>query len=128
MNKITKRITFAFLWSWLAGIACLFLALQFSPPRWSAAAMGGALYAAAESSLVYVLPPLLLLVVWVLRRKTLTLRAAALCAVVWVLLTVAWWASAFTPIPWMGVVRNIAILLPGSLVPAVLFYLLITRI
>jgi hypothetical protein len=128
MEKIKQRIVIAFLASWVAGIACLFLALQFSPPRWSAAAMAGALFAAAESSLVYVLPPLLVLALWVLRRKAVSLRAAATIAVVWVLATVLWWASSFSPIPWMGMLRNIAILLPGTLVPALVFYLLITRL
>ncbi|OGB23037.1 MAG: hypothetical protein A3I66_08435 [Burkholderiales bacterium RIFCSPLOWO2_02_FULL_57_36] len=124
MNKTAKRIVGAFSLSWAIGIACLFIALQFSPPRWSVDAMGGALKAAAESSLLYVLPPLLILAIWTWRKAQLSVSIAGLVALVWVILTVAWWASSFSPVPWAGALRNLVILLPGALIPSVAFYLL----
>jgi hypothetical protein len=122
MHKITPRLIGAFLLSWIAGIACLFIALQFSPPRWSPAAMGGALSAAAQSSILYVLPPLLVLALWTLGRATVSAFIAGAVALVWVVLTVAWWAASFDPVPWVGALRNMLILMPGVLVPALVFY------
>ncbi len=124
MQKPPSRIAGAFLLSWVVGIGCLFIALQFSPPRWSIEAMGGALIAAAESSLLYVVPPLLFLMIWTVRRGSVSVPVSCVAAFVWVTLTVAWWASAFSPVPWSGALRNLVILLPGSLVPCIVFYLL----
>ena len=94
------------LWSWLAGIACLFLALQFSPPRFSLAAMDGALAAALRSSLLYVLPPLLALSAWRWRRARVDLAVSALVALLWTMLTVGWWAIHFNPFPWDASLRK----------------------
>lgn len=127
MKKTPGRVTGVFLFSWIIGIACLFIALQFSPPRWSIEAMGGALFAAAESSLLYVLPPLLVLAIWDFRQGSISLAIACMVAFVWVVLTVAWWATAFSPVPWAGAMRNLLILLPGALVPSITFYLLSGR-
>jgi hypothetical protein len=127
MHKITSRIAGAFLLSWVIGIVCLFIALQFSPPRWSIGAMSGALLAAAESSLLYVLPPLVVLVLWRLRTARISMLIASVVALVWITLSVAWWASAFSPVPWAGALRNLVILLPGALVPSMVFYLWCNR-
>jgi hypothetical protein len=115
------------LWSWLAGIACLFLALQFSPPRFSLAAMDGALVAALRSSLLYVLPPLLALSAWRWRRARVDLTVSALVALLWTMLTVGWWAIHFNPFPWDASLRNIMLLLPSILVPCVVFWRLVRR-
>ena len=115
------------LWCWLAGIACLFLALQFSPPRFSLDAMGGALWAALRSSLLYVLPPLLALAVWTRRRGRLDLLVAVLTALLWVALTVGWWAIQFNPIPWLASLRNMLLLLPSILAPCLVFWRLARR-
>jgi hypothetical protein len=116
-----------FMVSWLIGVVCLFVALQFSPPRWSAAAISGALLTAVESSTVYVLPPLSVLLIWAVVRGALSAAIASTVAFIWIALTVAWWALSFDPIPWNGAIRNIVILLPGTLVPALAFYLLLSR-
>ena len=115
----------AVLWSWLAGVACLFVALQFSPPRFSFDAMGGALFAALRSSLLYVLPPLLALAAWRWRRARIDLLVSALAALLWTVLTVGWWAIHFNPFPWAASLRNILLLLPSILVPCLLFWRLI---
>lgn len=123
--KKDKAIIFlcrAVLWGWLAGVACLFLALQFSPPRFSLDAMGGALWAAIRSSLLYVLPPLLALAVWTWRRARLDLLVAVLAALLWVALTVGWWAIQFNPIPWLPGLRNMLLLLPSILAPCLVFW------
>lgn len=125
MQKTTLHIFRAFILSWIIGIACLFIALQFSPPRWSLTAMRGALSAAAESSMVYVLPPLLILLLLAARRVSVSTLAASVVAFLWVVLAVAWWASSFSPVPWAGVLRNVVILLPGSLVPSLAFHFLL---
>jgi hypothetical protein len=122
MNRIAVRILVTFAFSWLLGIACLFIALQFSPPRWSMTAMKGALFAAAESSLIYVLPPLLILTLLATGRKKLSALVAISVACIWIILTVAWWAFAFSPFPWAAAVRNVVILLPGALIPSLIFY------
>lgn len=110
------------LWSWLAGIACLFLALQFSPPRFSFDAMDGALLAALRSSLLYVLPPLLALAAWCWRRGRVDVIVSAFIAVLWTVLTVGWWAIHFNPFPWAASLRNILLLLPSVLVPCLVFW------
>jgi hypothetical protein len=115
------------LWSWLAGIACLFMALQFSPPRFSLDAMDGALVAALRSSLFYVLPPLLALMAWRWRRARVDLAVAASAALLWTTLTVGWWAIHFNPFPWEASLRNIMLLLPSILVPCVVFWRLVRR-
>jgi hypothetical protein len=117
----------AVLWSWLAGIACLFLALQFSPPRFSFDAMDGALLAALRSSLLYVLPPLLVLAAWRWRRARVDLAAALFMALLWTVMTVGWWAIHFNPFPWAASLRNILLLLPSILVPCLLFWRLVRR-
>lgn len=116
----------AFVWAWLAGIACLFIALQFSPPRWSLSTMGGALLASVESSLLYVLPVIIALAAlrW---RGTAPMWAAAGIGLLWTVLTVAWWAFHFHPVPWMPALRNILLLLPEIIVPALLFCWLADR-
>lgn len=113
------------LWSWLAGIACLFLALQFSPPRFSLATMDGALVAALRSSLLYVLPPLLALTAWRWRRARVDLAVSAFVALLWTALTVGWWAIHFNPFPWEASLRNIMLLLPSILVPCMVFWRLV---
>jgi hypothetical protein len=113
------------LWSWLAGIACLFMALQFSPPRFSFEAMDGALVAALRSSLLYVLPPLLALTAWRWRRARVDLAVSALAALLWTALTVGWWAIHFNPFPWEASLRNIMLLLPSILVPCMVFWRLV---
>ncbi|RYE93456.1 hypothetical protein [Noviherbaspirillum suwonense] len=115
------------LWSWLAGIACLFLALQFSPPWFSIDAMGGALVTAFRSSLLYVLPPLLALAAWRWRRGRVDLAVSALAALLWTTLTVGWWAIHFNPFPWAASLRNIMLLLPSILVPCLVFWRLVRR-
>jgi hypothetical protein len=115
------------LWSWLAGVACLFLALQFSPPRFSLDAMDGALLAALRSSLLYVLPPLLALAAWRWRRARVDLAVSLLAALLWTVLTVGWWAIHFNPFPWEASLRNIMLLLPSVLVPCLLFWRLVRR-
>lgn len=127
MQKNKSRIFGAFFLSWVVGIGYLFIALQFSPPRWSVAAMRGALLAAAESSLVYVVPPLLILSLAAFRRPAMSLLGVGAAAFTWVVLTVAWWASSFSPIPWGGALRNLLVLLPGSLVPSLAFYFLLAN-
>jgi hypothetical protein len=127
MKKIALRFFVAFIVSWIAGIACLFIALQFSPPRWSLMAMSGALWAAAESSLVYVLPSLLVLTLLAVAKPALSALITCAVACIWVGLTVAWWATSFSPIPWAGAMRNMLILLPGTLVPSLIFYFLLKR-
>ncbi len=122
MQKTHARVVGAFLLSWLVGIACLFIVLQFSPPRWSVAAMGGALLTAARTSAIYVLPPLLYLALAGLRRNRVSLGSAVLAAAAWVVATVCWWALDFSPLPWRGVFLNIVKLLPAALVPALFFY------
>jgi hypothetical protein len=112
----------AVLWSWLAGIACLFLALQFSPPRFSFDAMGGALSAALRSSLLYVLPPLLALAAWRWRQARVDLAVSAFLALLWTAMTVGWWAIHFNPIPWAASLRNMMLLLPSILVPCLVFW------
>lgn len=121
-NQGNQQYPMAIAWAWLAGIACLFLSLQFSPPRFSLDAMGGALWASVKSSLLYVLPPLLALALWRKRRGRLEPAAAALTACLWTTLTVAWWAIHFNPIPWMAVLRNMVLLLPSILVPCLAFW------
>jgi hypothetical protein len=125
MQKNRWRILFAFVLAWVLGVACLFIVLQFSPPRWSLPAMRGALVEALKSSVVYVLPPLFFLLAGVLVHAVVTARAACVAAIAWVAVTVAWWASAFSPVPWLGALRNVVLLLPGSLVPALAFYFLL---
>ena len=115
----------AVLWSWLAGIACLFLALQFSPPRFSFDAMDGAIVAALRSSLLYVLPPLLALAAWRWRRARIDLAISVFVALLWTVLTVGWWAIQFNPFPWAASLRNILLLLPSILVPCLVFWRLI---
>jgi hypothetical protein len=115
------------LWSWLAGIACLFLALQFSPPRFSFDAMDGALVAAVRSSLLYVLPPLLALMAWRWRRARVDLAVSAFVALLWTALTVGWWAIHFNPFPWEASMRNLMLLLPSILVPCMVFWRLVRR-
>lgn len=115
----------AVLWSWLAGIACLFLALQFSPPRFSFDAMDGAIVAALRSSLLYVLPPLLALAAWRWRRARIDLAVSVFVALLWTVLTVGWWAVQFNPFPWAASFRNILLLLPSILVPCLVFWRLI---
>lgn len=117
----------AVLWCWLAGVACLFMALQFSPPRFSFDAMGGAFFAALRSSLLYVLPPLLALVAWRWRRARMDLAVSALAALLWTVLTVGWWAIHFNPFPWAASLRNIMLLLPSILLPCLLFWHLLRR-
>lgn len=108
--------------AWLAGTACLFMSLQFSPPRFSLAAMDGALWAALESSLLYVVPPVLALAVWRARRLSLDGAVAVLAALMWMLLTVGWWAIQFNPIPWKAALQNMVLLLPSILVPCLVFW------
>lgn len=115
------------LWSWLAGIACLFLALQFSPPRFSFDAMDGALLASLRSSLLYVLPPLLALAAWRWHRARVDLAVSLFVALLWTVLTVGWWAIHFNPFPWAASLRNILLLLPSILVPCLVFWRLIRR-
>ena len=122
MQKIHARVIGAFMLSWLLGIACLFISLQFSPPRWSGAAMGGALLTAARTSTIYVLPPLLYLALVALWRPKAALGSAVLAAVAWVVATVCWWALDFSPLPWHGLFLNLAKLLPAALGPALVFY------
>jgi hypothetical protein len=122
MQKITARVIGALMLSWLLGIACLFIALQFSPPRWSVAAMGDALLTAARTSTIYALPPLLYLAVLALWRNKVSLVSALLAAVTWVVATVCWWALDFNPVPWHGVFLNTAKLMPAALIPALFFY------
>lgn len=110
------------LWAWLAGVACLFIALQFSPPRFSLAAMDGALLAALRSSLLYVLPPLLALAAWRWRRARVDLLVTLFAALLWTVLTVGWWAIHFNPFPWAASLRNILLLLPSILLPCLLFW------
>jgi hypothetical protein len=117
----------AVLWSWLAGIACLFLALQFSPPRFSFDAMDGALLAALRSSLLYALPPLLALAAWRWRRARVDLAVALFMALLWTVMTVGWWAIHFNPFPWAASLRNVLLLLPSILVPCLLFWRLVRR-
>ena len=113
------------LWAWLAGVACLFLALQFSPPRFSLAAMDGALLAALRSSLLCVLPPLLALAAWRWRRARVDLAVSLFAALLWTVLTVGWWAIHFNPFPWAASLRNILLLLPSILLPCLLFWRLL---
>ena len=115
------------LWSWLAGVTCLFIALQFSPPRFSLAAMDGALLAALRSSLLYVLPPLLGLAAWRWRRARVDLAVSLCAAVLWTVLTVGWWAIHFNPFPWGASLRNVLLLLPSILVPCLVFWRLVAR-
>jgi len=127
-TEITATSLFRFvLWSWLAGIACLFLALQFSPPRFSFDAMDGALLASLRSSLLYVLPPLLALAAWRWRRARVDLVVSLFVALLWTVLTVGWWAIHFNPFPWAASLRNILLLLPSILVPCLVFWRLIRR-
>lgn len=126
MRKM-MRILVVLMLSWLCGIACLFIVLQFSPPRWSVDAMSGALIAAVKSSAIYALPPLALLALLAAWRSPVTFIFAGLAATIWVIVVVAWWALDFSPIPWSGMARNIAILLPASLVPALVFYFLLRQ-
>jgi hypothetical protein len=112
----------AIFWAWLAGAACLFLSLQFSPPRFSLDAMGGAFWAAFKSSLLYVLPPVLALAVWRVRRHRVDGAAAALAAILWMLMTVGWWAVQFNPIPWKAALQNMVLLLPSILAPCLVFW------
>ena len=113
--------------SWLAGVACLFVALQFSPPRFSLAAMDGALLAALRSSLLYVLPPLLALAAWRWQRARVDLAVALFAALLWTILTVGWWAIHFNPFPWAASLRNMLLLLPSILVPCLVFWRLLRR-
>nr|WP_314631606.1 hypothetical protein [uncultured Noviherbaspirillum sp.] len=117
----------AVLWAWLAGIGCLFIALQFSPPRFSFDAMDGAIVAAMRSSLVYVLPPLLALAAWRWRRARIDLTISVLVALLWTVLTVGWWAIHFNPFPWAASLRNIMLLLPSILVPCLVFWRLLRQ-
>lgn len=126
-EKAVISLPWIVIWCWLAGIACLFLALQFSPPRFSLAAMDGALWAALRSSLLYVLPPVLALAVWIRRRGRLDLLVAVLTALLWTVLTVGWWAVQFNPIPWIGTLRNMLLLLPSILAPCLVFWRLARR-
>jgi hypothetical protein len=117
----------AVLWSWLAGMVCLFIALQFSPPRFSFDAMDGAIVAAMRSSLVYVLPPLFALAAWRWRRARIDLTISVLVALLWTVLTVGWWAIHFNPFPWAASLRNIMLLLPSILVPCLVFWRLLRQ-
>lgn len=124
-EKAVFILSRAIAWSWLAGVACLFLALQFSPPRFSLETMGGALWASVRSSLLYVLPPLLALTLWTRRRGKLDVVVAVLAALLWTVMTVGWWAIHFNPIPWMPTLRNMLLLLPSVLVPCLVFWRLV---
>jgi hypothetical protein len=126
MKKTRFELFVAFVWAWLAGIACLFIALQFSPPRWSLSTMSGALLASVKSSLLYVLP--VITAIAALRwRGMAPMWAAAGISLLWTLLTVAWWAIHFHPAPWMAALRNILLLFPEIIVPALLFWWLADR-
>lgn len=127
INQTVRTCIIAIAWAWLAGIACLFLSLQFSPPRFSFDALGGALWTSVRSSLLYVLPPLLLLTAWRLRRKKLEAAIAVLAACLWMMLTVGWWALHFNPFPWMATLRNMLLLLPSILVPCLIFWRLLAQ-
>jgi hypothetical protein len=121
INQTVRTCIIALAWAWLAGIACLFLSLQFSPPRFSFDAVGGALWTSIRSSLLYVLPPLLALTAWRLRQRKLNAAIAVLAACVWMMLTVGWWAIHFNPFPWLATLRNMLLLLPSILVPCLIF-------
>jgi hypothetical protein len=127
INQTVRTCIIAIAWAWLAGIACLFLSLQFSPPRFSFDAMAGARWTSVRSSLLYVLPPLLALTAWRLRQPRLNAPIAALAACLWMALTVGWWAIHFNPFPWMATLRNMLLLLPSILVPCLIFWRLLAR-
>lgn len=121
MSNRVGRILLAFLLSWLVGIGCLFVSLQFSPPRWSMETLEGALFAALRSSAVYDLPLLAFLALRAGLRGPPSPKFAAVAAFIWVCTTVLWWASAFSPIPVEAGFRNLLLLLPSALVPALTF-------